>query len=350
LAESARPGVTATAGVITSLYIERFVPPAELRSLLDPLAGRAVEAMITRHHRGAGVGGLLVEGALREEADRLLASQIVRSVAVAVDNFRLYEVERSMALTLQRALLPDRSPTVAGLRIAARYAASDEHSEVGGDFYDAFAIDEQRVALAIGDVQGHSLEAASVMGELRAALRAYAIEGLGPAAVVERTNRHFRRFFPAQIATLCYAVVEPATRRATVVNAGHLPPLVAGPDGTWGLAGGATLLGVQGRPPSATVFELPADASLIFVTDGLVERRRRSLDDGLATMVSAVRDAWTTDVEMLSQVLLDRCRPHPSEDLDDIALMVVGFADPSPAAGRGPVVLAGHQMTVRATS
>ncbi len=346
LLESAPPGVAARAGVVTTVVIEDFSPPVDLRELLGSMAGGPVEAIITRHRLGSGVAGLLVEGGLTAESDRLLAAQIVRSVAVAVDNLRLYEVEREVALTLQRALLPDRSPRVPGLDIATRYVAGGDHNEIGGDFYEAFAIDDERVGLAIGDVQGHSLEAATVMGDLRTSLRAYTIEGLEPAAVVERTNRLFRRFSPNLIATLCFAVLEPATRHLTVVNAGHLPPLVVTRRGTWWLTGGSTLLGAESVAPQATVVQLPPAASVVFVTDGLVERRDRSLDVGLRTMVDAMRGPWVDDVDTMCQVLLDRCRPARGTDIDDIAIMVVRTSDGAAATDEAPRVISGQPIVV----
>jgi len=339
-------GIVARPGVVSSTVMASFTAPADLQPLLAVLEGRTVEGIITRHRLGTGVAGLLVDGSLEAESDRLLASQIVRSVAVAVDNLRLYEVERNVALTLQRALLPDRSPRVPGLEIATRYVAGGGHAEIGGDFYEAFAIDGDHVGLAIGDVQGHSLEAATVMGDLRTSLRAYTIEGLDPAAVVERTNRLFRRFSPDMIATLCFAVLEPSSRRLTVVNAGHLPVLVGTKHSAWWLSGGSTLLGVEGKPPAATVIQLPPSATLAFVTDGLVERRDRPLDAGLRTMVDAVRGPWIDDVEATCQALLDRCRPRPGTHVDDIAIMVVRIADGAPATDDDPIVIEGDQISV----
>jgi len=346
LLATAGPGVVARAGVVTPVLIESFHPPDDLRPLLADMEGSMVEAIITRHRLGSGVAGLLVEGGLAGESDRLLAAQIVRSAVVAVDNLRLYEAEREVALTLQRALLPDRSPAVPGLDIATRYLAGSDHNEIGGDFYEAFAIDGERVGLAIGDVQGHSLEAATVMSDLRTALRAYTIEGLPPAAVVERTNRLFRRFSPNMIATLCFAVLEPATRRLTVVNAGHLPVLVATPDGSWWLDGGSTLLGVESVVPRETVVALPPAATLVFATDGLIERRDRPLDAGLETMASAVRGPWLGHADATCQALLDRCRPAAGTDIDDIALMVVRIAGDAPPTGEAPLVVAGDQLAV----
>ena len=336
-------------GVITSVVMDPFDPPPDLRPLLDPLAGGAAEAMVTRHARGAGVAGVLVGGRLSESSDRLLASQIVQSVAVAVDNLRLYEVERGVALTLQRALLPDSSFALPGVDIAAQYMASDEHSEVGGDFYDAFALDHEHVAVVIGDVQGHSLEAASVMGDLRAALRAYSIEGLSPGDVVERTNELFMRFAPTQSATLCLAVIDAAQGRATIVNAGHLPPLVATADGAWWLTGGGTLLGLRGQKPTETVFELPANASLLLVTDGLVEDRTRTVTEGLASLAAAVRAAPVGDVEAMSQYVLEQCRPPATQAPDDIAIIVVRLTDAAHGR-REPSVAEGSQMTVAPAS
>jgi len=346
LASAAGTNQPVEAGTVSSVVMNPFSPPDELLPLFDAFAGGIAEAITTRHSRGAGVAGLLVQGQLTESSDRLLASQIVQSVAVAVDNLRLYEVERGMALTLQRALLPESSPPVRGMHIATRYVASDEHSEVGGDFFDVFAMPDDRVALVIGDVQGHSLEAASVMGDLRAGLRAYSTEGLEPADVVARTNDLFMQFAETQSATLCFAVVEPATRRLTVVNAGHLPPLIATDDGAWWLTGGSTLVGFRGRPPAQTVFALPDECMMVFVTDGLVEHRTRSVEEGLAAVAASVRRGSLLDVDAVCQRLLDDCLPETQHAPDDVAILVARFAEAATHGRREPAVVDGDQMKV----
>jgi hypothetical protein len=320
--------------------------------VLGPLAGHDVEVLVLRHVRGEGAAALVVDGALGEGDERLLAGQVLRSLAVAADNIRLFETERSIALALQHALLPDRSPEVAGLRLATRYLASEQHADIGGDFYEAFAIDADRVLLAIGDVCGHSLQAAAIMGELRAALRAYALEGLDPAAIVRRLDALLQRFWPTMIASLCVSVLEPATGLLSVVSAGHIPILVADGAGAWWLTGGVTMLGVHDQHPVATTVQLPPGCTLVFVTDGLIERRTRTLDAGFAQLAAAVTERVPGDLEALCDHLLAACRPPTGGWTDDVAVMVAalearderdGRAEPAGRAprslGPGPVLV-----------
>jgi serine phosphatase RsbU (regulator of sigma subunit)/CheY-like chemotaxis protein len=346
-------GLSPLAGVITSTRLPDFVPPPELAGLLSTLHGREIEAIVTRHVRGTGVAGLLIDGSLTEESDQVLASQIARSLAVAVDNLRLFEIERGLAVRLQHALLPDRLPVVPGLEVATRYLASEDHAEIGGDFYEAFAIDDTRVALAIGDVGGHSLEAAAVMGELRAGLRAYTIEGLDPEAVVSRLNRLLGRFWPTMIATAFCTLLDTRTRRLTAVNAGHLPLLILSGGEAWWLTGGSTLLGVDGREPANTTIELPPAAAVVFATDGLVERRDRYLDDSLQEMAEAARDSQHLGPDGICRAVIDVCRPTSGAYDDDVALMVVQLCGESadPAGGPPisvPRVLDGTQLALEA--
>ncbi len=343
--EAGNPQTDAFAGQVTSMHFDPLIAPKDLQALLAPIAGQHVESIMTRHTRGAGVGAVLVPDGLTDDHDRLLASHLVRAAAVAADNLRLYEVEHSTALTLQRALLPDESPAVAGLDIATRYVASDARAEVGGDFYDVFEIDDDHVALIMGDVQGHSLEAASVMGDLRGSLRAYCFEGRDPATVVERANDLFGRFQPEMTATVWCSILERSTGRLAVANAGHLPALVLTPSGAWWLTGGCTLMGLVHHPPATTVFELPRGATLACATDGLVERPPRSIDEGLERMAVEARHVASTDVEAICESLLAGSLAARSEHTDDVALLVVHLRDMGVATD-APRVVAGTQMQV----
>jgi serine phosphatase RsbU (regulator of sigma subunit)/CheY-like chemotaxis protein len=323
LLESAGPDFVPGTTAVEIQTLPAFRPTNATEARLGWVSGRTAQLFAIRTRRGQGLSALLIEGEVADESDRLMAKHVVRSVAIAVDNLRNLQVERDVALTLQRALLPDHSFQIAGVDIATRYVPSDAHAEVGGDFYEAFALDDGRVALAIGDVVGHSLEAASVMGDLRTALRAYAVDGMEPAAVMSRINRLFMRFAPQMTATMCYVILDPSTLQLVIVNAGHLPPLIATQAGAWWLEGGSTLLGVEGRAPEATVVDLPARATLVLATDGLLERRNRSLSDGLAVLADAARASRATDVDATCHLILERCGRDAPTHADDIAIMVV---------------------------
>jgi GAF domain-containing protein len=150
--------------------------------------------------------------------------------ALAIEHAQLYE-HRRLAEALQRSLLPERLPTVPGLELAARYLPAAAAASLGGDWYDVFRLSGGTIGIVIGDVVGRGIAAAALMAQLRTALRAYAFDGHPPGAVVGRLNRLTGNLSAATMTTLGYVVLDPATQIATVVSAGHLPPLVVGVDG-----------------------------------------------------------------------------------------------------------------------
>ena len=253
------------------------------------------------------------------QADGLML-RLVQSVSVALGNLRALAHERRTALMLQRSLLPAVLPDPPGLTIAARYRASEQHAEVGGDFFDAFETDDGRCFLVIGDIQGHSLEAAFVMAEIRYSLRAYAYDGYGPTAILDRLDALLgRRGIPELTATACIAVVDADGRSMDVVNAGHLPPLlVRGGEPAYVDCEGA-LLGLEvGAGQPTTVPLLPGDR-IVLMTDGLVERRGESLEQSMDSLAAAVAQAEGVDAEALADEVIDRW----GHGEDDVALLIV---------------------------
>ncbi|MGH3261547.1 MAG: PP2C family protein-serine/threonine phosphatase, partial [Trebonia sp.] len=226
------------------------------------------------------------------------------------------------ALTLQRALLPDALPVVPGFTFEARYLASSGQASVGGDFHDAFDLPSGRIVALIGDVQGHSLRAATVMAELRFAMRAYLLEMHEPANALRLLNELMMRNYPDDTATVVLAVFDASSGQVEVVNAGHLPPLLVTGSAAEYVEGGGLLIGVPGPPPAPVRIELPEQSCLVFVTDGLIERRGESLDDGLEKMRGVVRDAATLDPAAIADLLLERF-PAPVAE-DDVAILVIG--------------------------
>jgi putative methionine-R-sulfoxide reductase with GAF domain len=197
--------------------------------------------------------------------------------------------ERATALRLQRSLLPGALPRLAAFDFAARYVAADEG--VGGDWYDVFVLPSGVLWVVTGDVAGHGLEAAVVMGRLRSTIRAYALDGGSPEGVLERTDRKLRHFEPGEIATVVCAVWEPPFQTARISTAGHVPPVLAAPEQP------AVVLDLEPDPPLgvtgrrgriATYVPVPPGSVMVFYTDGLVERRSESLDVGLDRLRAAV--------------------------------------------------------------
>jgi PAS domain S-box-containing protein len=246
-------------------------------------------------------------------------------VALAVDHARVYEREHRIAETLQRSLLPERLPQLPGLAVAARYLPAASEAEVGGDWFDVLPTPTGGVGLVMGDVAGKGLAAASMVGRLRSALRAYALEGHPPARVVEQLNRLiWTEEDESQMATLVYAVVDPVAGRLHVVNAGHPPPLVVAASGVPRFLedGSSVPIGVLPFPDFQEV-SVPLDegASVVLYTDGLVERPGEHIDRGLERLADVVRGASTDPQQVCDRVLRDLVPDGGAPD--DVALLTL---------------------------
>lgn len=280
---------------------------------------------------------LLVEGAIlgvlhvgtvtpREfnNADAALLQLAAAQAAPAIDRARLFDAldrEHRGAVALQRSLLPDRLPDLIGIDAAVRYLPARD--EVGGDWYDVIELPSGQVGLAIGDVAGHGLRAAALMGQLRTGLRAYALEGHAPAETLKRLDRLLHTISGREMATAAYAVIEPATGRLRYASAGHPPPVL--------VRGGreAGLLGIDAAPPLGTLAFAyyrevettlaPGDTILLY-TDGLIERRRESLTEGLERLRALAEVPLSAD--QLCRRVTQELVPHGGGD-DDIAVVAL---------------------------
>ena len=246
-------------------------------------------------------------------------TQLGQAIAVAIDMLRAYQEEHTLALTLQRSLLPATLPKVEGYDMAVRYVPASEQAEIGGDFYELSVVDG-RLAVAVGDVAGHSLHAATVMAELRHATRAYLAEGHSPSAVVDRLNQLMLRLIPNEVATLCLLLIEPETGRARLANAGHPPPLLSHGGRAEYLTTRSALLGLRADRAPDTELTIPPGATLVLYTDGLVERRRDHIDTGLDALAHAAQ--WVDDdLEAFCDRVLTQVGPATPDD--DIAVLTL---------------------------
>ncbi|MCU1377071.1 MAG: hypothetical protein JWN29_54 [Acidimicrobiales bacterium] len=255
------------------------------------------------------------------ESDEVVLTQLAQLAAVAIENAERYQQEHDIAQTLQRSLLPHDLPAVPGLDLGVRYRPGGAGTKVGGDWYDVVLLDDGRVALTIGDIMGRGARAAAVMGQLRTALRAYALQDLPPTIVMRSIDRLLQEVGDDAMATAAFLVLDPRSRRLEVVSAGHPPPLVVATDGTSSFidCDPHTPLGVLTTPIyHPTVLTLPPGALLLLYTDGLVEERDENLADGLARLAVAV-DGNEPDIETLCDDVLSRM--VPDEKNDDIALL-----------------------------
>lgn len=282
-------------------------------------AASAVASPITTP-RGELVGTVvLLVGAISPE-DALLLDHFSQALAVALENQRLYDVEHRIALTLQRAMLPQSLPRSPGLEVAVSYQAASDTVEIGGDFYEVIQLGEHRTLLAIGDVAGHSLHAATVMAELRYSLRAFATVGLSAPDVVDRLSAMLIEFHPDLIATLCIAEVDLDAGQLQVTNAGHIPPMVRSAGDLLVVTQHGALLGLRPSQSTPTVtVPFPPGALLVMATDGLVERRGEDLARGLERLARAV-GAHDDGPQALCERLIQEVT-EGVDTIDDIAIL-----------------------------
>ena len=244
--------------------------------------------------------------------------QLALSIALTVEALRSYAEEHLIAMTLQRSFLPSALPAIPGLSMSVRYIPASDQAEIGGDFYEAVTW-QDKLLIAIGDVQGHSLHAATVMGEIRHALRAFAIEGHPPLAIAGLVNDVLRKHHPNVIATLCMAVLDPVTGELELFNCGHIPPLIVhGQDATY-FGQGGLMLGLPMHNAHVERAVLPPVATVLLFTDGLVEDRRFFLDDTMEQLRLAAQDAGGKDLEAFSNHLMSLFGPRE----DDVAMIAV---------------------------
>lgn len=260
----------------------------------------------------------LPAGGPAAEGDALV-SRLAQATALAAEALLMYQVERHVALTLQHSFLPQQAPSMQGVEMVVRYVPASRQTEIGGDFYVALNT-SRGVLTAVGDIAGHSLDAATVMVEIRHALRAYCVENPDPDSLARRLDRLLQHFHPEVTATVCLVLVEPDSGRVRIANAGHIPPLIVHNDATaeYASVGGPLLgLGLDRPPPTETVLR-PADR-LLMVTDGLIENRGTDLGVSMEHLRTAAADA-PPGVGALCDTLLG-CFGRDRQD--DIALLAL---------------------------
>jgi serine phosphatase RsbU (regulator of sigma subunit) len=272
------------------------------------------------------VGTLSPRVFTHQDTDLLQLAADRAALAVQALSARL---DRAAAAALQRSLVPAALPAIEGLEMTARYIPGT--GNVGGDWYDVFTLPTGQVCAVIGDVTGTGLNAAVIMGRIRSALRAYALETVDPAEVLSRLDRKMHHFEPDAMATVLCAMFSPSLGSVGISSAGHLPPIIARPGEPAAPAdiAGDILIGVYGhKPRRVSTLDFPPGATLCLYTDGLVERRDRPLDDGIAMMCDALRPG---DLELsCSRLMAAMAGDAPASD--DVALLMLR-RQASPAAG-----------------
>ncbi|MEA2355419.1 MAG: hypothetical protein QOD61_1548 [Solirubrobacteraceae bacterium] len=259
--------------------------------------------------------------------DLALLGLCAERAAAAIAHARTYEHEHGLVELLQRSLLPQELPRVPRLELSARYLPSIEATAIGGDWYDVLRLPDGSVVLVIGDVVGHGVHAATVMGELRNGLRAYVLEGHGPGPALSRLNALVESTRGARmIATLLVLMIDPTLDRLRFASAGHLPPLRIGTDGTATFLDGGLVapLGLVGSSPIEEAVEpIGSGETILLFTDGLVERREESLDAGLSRLRACAAEHGEVPLEIFSDRILQKAGVADAKHRDDVALVAV---------------------------
>ncbi|MFM9372067.1 SpoIIE family protein phosphatase [Streptomyces sp. Da 82-17] len=305
--------------------------PDDRRAILAPLRGR-------RRVIGAAVFLRRPERAAFEQDDLLVAAQLATHTALGIDKAVLYGREAYIADELQRTMLPETLPQPTGVRLASRYLPAAETARVGGDWYDAIPLPGSRVALVVGDVMGHSMTSAAIMGQLRTTAQTLAGLDLPPQEVLHHLDEQAQRLGSDRMATCMYAVYDPVAHRITIANAGHPPPVllhIGGRAEVLRVPAGAPI-GVGGVDFEAVELDAPAGATLLLYTDGLVESRLRDVWTGIEQLrerLAATAELTGPDhappLEALCDEVLDMLGPGDRDD--DIALLAARFDGIAPS-------------------
>jgi serine phosphatase RsbU (regulator of sigma subunit) len=275
----------------------------------------------------SGAAALAVRELVKRRRD---AEQGALTIARLYDQLDvLYGQQRSIAETLQRALLPQSNPAIRDLEIASRYLAGADGVDIGGDWYSCIAVDEDHFAFVVGDVSGRGVSAATIMARLRFTLRAYMLEGHDPATALGMCSHQLDINDDGHFATVLVGTGDLGSGEITLANAGHLNPLVVS-------ASGASYAQTQVGPPlgiaagtyASTAFTLAPGAVLLAFTDGLVERRGESIDVGLQRLAEAA-SAPAATLEALVSGVVDGLAQRGTED--DIAVLAIRWSGSAPA-------------------
>ncbi len=260
-----------------------------------------------------------------EASDVDVAEELGRRLSVGLGNVDVFTREHGVAEMLQRSVLPERLPEVEGVELAVRYLPATEAVDVGGDWYDAFLVGDGRLVVVLGDVVGHNLASASVMSQVRNAVRAYAVADPEPASVMARTNAALSWLMPDAMATVFYGVLDTATGTLTHATAGHPPPLLVTGEGCAYLDGPVGLM--LGVAPDTSYdvarYVLPPGAALLLYSDGLVEDRSRSLEAGLAALAGAFSGGGPAGGAQEICELAQAAMLEPTARADDVCLLAV---------------------------
>ncbi|MEO5876334.1 MAG: SpoIIE family protein phosphatase [Streptosporangiaceae bacterium] len=317
--------VPADSGSRPSPVIHRAMESGEPIALSSDEAVPGASLVVPIRVRGRILGAILLirspDRSGFDEIDVLMCTQLAAQAGLGVHNAYLYEAEALAADTLQRSMLPTHLPRFAGVDLTHRYLPASDTVRVGGDWFDAIALPGSRVAFVVGDVMGHGLSSAAIMGQLRTAVQTLAALDLPPDQVLRHLDDLAQGLGDTYLATCVYVVYDPVARRCTIANAGHLPPVLVHADGQNELlqVPEGVPIGVGGIAFESVEISVADGDRLVLCTDGLVEVRGEDITAGLATLranLAVPGLSLDAQCEVLLRVL------HCSERQDDVALLV----------------------------
>ncbi|MGK4907915.1 MULTISPECIES: SpoIIE family protein phosphatase [unclassified Streptomyces] len=312
-----------------------------LRAFLDRMPDATAAAYLPLVAQGSAIGalGLSYNGKTCFTSDeRTVLSAVSSAIAQSLQRALLYDKEHELAAGLQEVMLPASTPRMAGTEVTTRYCPAHSRGDIGGDWYDTIPLPDGRIIAVVGDVQGHDVTAAAVMGQLRVALRAYAGEGHPPASIMARTSAFLTELDTERFATCVLALIDPRTGLTVSVRAGHPEPVLRRPDGSvtrLDVPGGLPLgldgpSGLPVYPEAVNVLE--PGSTLLLCTDGLIETRTADLDQGAALLLDALRTGPERSGP-LADHLLDTMGAYTGQE-DDVALLLLRRTADGPATGR----------------
>jgi serine phosphatase RsbU (regulator of sigma subunit)/PAS domain-containing protein len=306
-------------------YTERFPQTAGLPDVSGKQAWAFLPLVVTGRTVGMCAVSFDRPRVLTSE-ERALLTTLSGLMAQALERARLFDVEHARAQALQRDLLPQRLPSLPAATAVARYLPAGPGTSVGGDWYDVVALSGGRVALVIGDVMGHGLPEAIIMGRLRTATQTLSDLDLPPDEIMARLNEAVTGMSDdCFFATCLYAVYDPVTGSCSVARAGHPPPMVVEPDGAVRLADATAdpPLGVAEPPFTVTEIAVPDGGLLVFYTDGLIESANVDADAGMHRLAALLRIHYSETLDQLCDSLIRVLLPADRQRIDDAALLVV---------------------------
>jgi serine phosphatase RsbU (regulator of sigma subunit) len=314
-------------------FMQRYPKMADIPDIGGKQAWAFLPLVVSGHVAGLCVISFAYPRRLTS-AEQALLIALSGLIAQALERGRLFDAEHAQAQALQRALLPQELPVLPAITAAAQYLPAGQGVDVGGDWYDVIPLSADRVALVIGDVMGHGLPEAVIMGRLRTAVQTLSDLELPPDEILGRLGDLVNGLGDDSFATCLYAIYDPTTAICSIARAGHPPPAIVYPDGrvTFAKGHGDPPLGVADPPFEVVELPVPQDGLIVLYTDGLIESADCDVDEGMSRLAELLRTHHAQDLEQLCSTLTEAMMPAGRQFPDDAALLIAKVHATAPEA------------------